>query len=273
LQNGLLLGNAATFVKTSGQYYYTPVLSYFTNVIGPPWLLEFWMQAPDSGQVAQQDSYLWDFGPGGGNRPAILYDYVGGAQPRDGLEMFAGGTRTGAGPVISDQNWHHVIFAYYGNGTSGLDDRMDIYVDGTNAVQYVQNTFSSDLTMGSQMIVGTSAPQYAAFDGFTGNLDELAIYDWSSMTNEANVTARVTDMAARHFAAAIGSPPLSIASASGQVIVSWGASVNRFVLQSTASLSAPNWTSVVATPTVANGIEQVAITPGPNSQFFRLHFQ
>lgn len=273
LQDGLLLGNAATFVKTSGEYYYTSDLNYFTNVIGPPWLLEFWMQAPDSDQVGQQDSYLWNFGPGGGNTPAILYDYVGGAQPRDGLEMFANGTRTGAGPIITDQNWHHVIFAYYGNGGSGLDDRMDIYVDGTNAVQYVQNTFTSDLTMRSQMIVGTSAPQFAPFDGFTGNLDELAIYDWSSMTNEADMTAMVTAMAARHFAAAIGSPPLSIGFVNGQIVVSWGASVNGFVLQSTTSLSNPSWSNVAASPTIASGIEQVAITPGTESQFFRLHFQ
>ncbi len=273
LGDGLLLGNAATFVKTSGQYYYTSLLNYFTSVIGPPWLLEFWMQAPDSDQVGQQDSYLWNFGPGGGNDPAILYDYVGGARSRDGLEMFASGTRTGAGPVITDQNWHHVIFAYYGNGSSGLDDRMDIYVDGTNAAQYVQNTFSSDLTMRSQMIVGTSAPPYASGDGFTGNLDEMAIYDWSSMTNEDDVTAMVTDMAARHFAAAIGSPTLSIAFANGQIVVSWGASVNGFVLQSTTSLSNPSWSDVAATPTIVSGIEQVEITPGPESQFFRLSLQ
>lgn len=269
-RDGLNLGNAATFVKANGQYFYSSSLGYSSAVIQPPWLLEFWMQASLYGQSKQQDSYLIDFGPGGGNAPAVLYDYVGGAQPRNGLEMFAVGTRTGAGPVIADPYWHHVIFACYGNGTVGVTNRMDIYLDGTSTAENIQKTFSSSLTMDSQFLIGTSAPQYAAIDGFTGNMDEVAVYDLSGFTNVAAVTTKASSLASRHFAAAIGSPPIAINLTNNQVIISWGISVNGFHLQSSPTLTNPQWVNTTNLPTFVNKMEQVTINPGTESQFFRL---
>jgi hypothetical protein len=54
----------------------------------------------------------------------------------------------------------------------------------------------------------------------------------SGSTNESDVTAHVSELAARHFAAAIGSPPLAITLANTQAVISWEVSVNGFVLQS-----------------------------------------
>jgi hypothetical protein len=269
-RDGLNLGNAASFIKTNGEYYFTSALNYTSNQIQPPWLLEFWMQASLYGQSSQQDSYLIDFGPGGGNAPAVLYDYVGGAQPRNGLEMFAAGTRTGAGPVIADSYWHHVLFACYGNGIVGVTNRMDIYLDGTKAAQNVQSSFSSALTMDSQFLIGTSAPQYAASDGFTGNLDEVAVYDLSTLTSASAVTATASSLAVRHFAAAIGNPVLAVTFTNNQVSISWGISVNGFALQSSRSLSPPQWTNFPASPTIIGESEEINITPGDQCLFFRL---
>lgn len=269
-QDGLNLGNAASFVKTNGEYYFTSALNYISGQIQPPWLLEFLMQASLYGQSTQQDSYLIDFGPGGGNSPAVLYDYVGGADPRNGLEMFAAGTRTGAGPVITDPYWHHILFACYGNGTIGVANRMDIYLDGTNAAQDVQSSFSSSLAMNSQFLIGTSAPQYATFDGFTGNLDEVAVYDLSASTNINSVTAKAFSLAARHFAAAIGNPPLAVTLTNNQINISWGISVNGFALQSSPALSPPRWTNFPGSPTIIGEREEINLTAGDQCQFFRL---
>jgi Concanavalin A-like lectin/glucanases superfamily len=198
LGDGLNLGNAASFQV--GDYFIVQNIAAATNSVQGPWLLEFWMQVQGS-QEFQRNNYLMNFGSAGGNAPAVLYDYVGGAQPREGVELFANGNRTGAGPIIDDQNWHHLVFAYYGNETSGAADRLDIYMDGTNAAQNIRGNFSSPLSL-TRFVVGTSAPQFAGSDGFEGNLDEIALYNLSSMTNESTVTAKVSQIASNHFALA-----------------------------------------------------------------------
>ena len=67
-----------------------------------------------------------NFGTGGENVPAVLYDYVGSAQPRYGLELFRISVGwTGPGPLVSDTSWHHVVFVYYGNGTDGIANRAE----------------------------------------------------------------------------------------------------------------------------------------------------
>jgi len=260
-QSGLGLGRAANIPV--GGYFNIGQITYLTNSLAAPWLIEFWIQALGS-QDTQRNDYLANFG---NNAPAILYDYVGGAQPRDGLEMFRGG-RTGLGPVLADANWHHVLVAYYGDGATGVADRLDMYVDGTNAAQNIRATFSSALTLGS-LVVGTSGPQFATADGFEGNLDEFAIYDLTAVTSESDVTTMAADLAARHFAAA--QQAIIAATKNGnQLKLSWPAAVTGFDLEGTASLITPNWQPVTITPTLNNGRYEVNVTLSGDQQFFRL---
>jgi hypothetical protein len=246
--------------------YFIGQLTFPGNSIPAPWLMEFWMQATGSDAV-QRNSYLINVG---NSTPGILFDYVGGAQPRDGLELYGGGGRSGAGPVVSDTNWHHVLFAYYGDGISGVADRLDAYLDGTNAAQNIRATFGiSSLPLGGQLVVGTSLPQYAVADGFQGNLDEVAIYKLSSLGTEGEVTTRAADLAARHFAAATAGL-IDISKTGSQVTLSWNSSGVGFVLESTLSLAAPQWTNVNITPVTNNGVASVLVPIAGQSAFFRL---
>ena len=95
-------------------------------------------------QEYQRNNYLMNFG---NNAPAVLYDYIGAAQPRDSIELYSLHGRTGAGPVITMYtNFHYVLFVFYGDGVNGVTNRLDIYVDGTNAAENVRGLFTSPLT-------------------------------------------------------------------------------------------------------------------------------
>jgi hypothetical protein len=260
INSGLPLGNAAHF--PAGGYFSIDQITFRTNTIEAPWLVEFWMQVEGS-QAAQRNDYLANFG---NNAPAILYDYAGGAQP-GGLELFRGG-RTDAGPIVADGRWHHVLFAYYGDGITGVADRVDIYFDGTNAAQNVRASFASALTL-SSLVIGTSAPQFAVADGFEGNLDEFAIYDLSEFTTENEVAAKAADVASRHFAAA-QQPSLRTSLANDQLTISWNSSAVGFVLESAATLSNAPWSPVNIVPTVTDGQSRVAVPATDQSRFFRL---
>ena len=260
--SGLALGNAAHIPV--GGYFNIGQITFSTNAVAAPWLVEFWMQAEGS-QAAQRNDYLINFG---NNAPAVLYDYVGGAQPRGGLELFRAGGRSGAGPVVADAKRHHVLVAYYGDGLTGVADRLDIYLDGTNAAQNVRATFASSLTL-SSLFFGTSEARFASPDGFEGNLDELALYDLASLATENGVTAKAADIAARHFAAA-QQPSLAASLASGQLSISWNSSAAGFTLESTTNLTTLSWSPVNITPTVVDGRSRVTVSVTNQFRFFRL---
>jgi hypothetical protein len=84
----------------------------------------------------------------------------------------------------------------------------------------VQNSFSSALDVGHEVIVGGAQPGYLEFQG---RMDEIAVYDLSAFSNEDAVTADITNLVALHAAAALVAPPpnLSIALTGGQLIVNW----------------------------------------------------
>ncbi len=263
--SGLALGNAAHIPV--GGYFTIDQIAYPKTTVAAPWLVEFWMQAEGS-QAAQRNDYLANFGA---NAPGIFYDYVGGAQPRQGLELYTPTGRSGAGPLVTDAAWHHVLFAYYGDGGTGVADRLDIYLDGTNAAQNVRAAFSSPLAL-SSLSFGSSGAQWAAADGFEGNLDELAVYELESGATETDVTTRAADLAARHFAAAHQAPlPALVAALSGgQLILAWDASATGFALESSGSLTTPDWKPVTIAPVTEDGHFRVALPPTNQFEFFRL---
>lgn len=267
--SGLDLGHAAQF--NGATYFIAEDLNAPKLSLTAPWMLEFWLQVQGANEGLRSD-YLMNFGGGGGNQPAVLFDYVGGLNPDNGLELYAGG-RTGAGPVVGDAAWHHALFVYYGDGTTGVADKLDIYLDGVLAGSDARNTFGAALIVDSRFVVGTSAPQFAAGDGFEGRIDEIALYDLSSLSTEAAVTARAADYAARHFAAAVAIPvefTLEISLSGNQITVSWPALATGYRLEQTTTLTDPQWQAVDADPTPNGNLLQVTLAADGAARFLRL---
>ncbi len=166
--------------------------------LGPPWAVEFWMQVQGDNTLGAGDrqDYIANFD---GNATAFIYDY----NPEE-LEMYAQVFgRTGSGPHVSDTQWHHVFWVYYGDGTNGVADRVDAYIDGA-VVPDVRNNFSRSLILNNSLLFGAALDTGAG--GFEGRLDELAVYDLSGLGTEADVLAKVSDMAPTHYAAGFGDP-------------------------------------------------------------------
>src|SRR5690606_15390588 len=100
--------------------------------------------------------------------------------------------------IINDNAWHHVLFVYYGDGTDGVADRIDAYLDGVE-IPYIGNFLTSRLSL-SQLIVGASGA--TGSDGFAGRMDEVAVYDWSALPDEAAVNAAALEIVETHRGAA-----------------------------------------------------------------------
>jgi hypothetical protein len=250
VSSGLALGNAADL---NGVAYFQAVAPDPARAsLAAPWAVEYWLQVLGENTGERQD-YIANFGA---NSPAFIYDF----NP-DELEMFAG-VRTGDGPIVSDNQWHHVMWVFYGDGAVGVADRADAYLDGV-LLQGIRDTFTRALALNSTIVLGAAQPGY---NGFQGRIDEFAIYDLSALADEAAVTAKVSQMVSNRLAAARMAIPTLAATASGnQLTLSWSGS--GFFLQQTADILAPTgWadvqnggTSPVTVPIEATG-----------SRFFRL---
>ncbi|MCX6922863.1 MAG: hypothetical protein NT154_06580, partial [Verrucomicrobia bacterium] len=256
LNDSLYLGNAADF---NGVDYYR--VAQF-NVGRPaalqaPWGLEFWMQS----QAANNNAYLMNFG---GNSPAAIYNFL--ASYPQALELYGPNGRTGSGsPVVTDQTWHHVFWVFYGDGTAGVADGADVYLDGF-LMPGVRSTFSQPIDVLNSYIVGQAVPGY---NGWLGRLDEIAVYDLSSLGTQDAIATQVGQMVTNHLQAAASGPVvqpiLTFSLAGGKLTLSWSGS--GFVLQQNNLLGNPTgWTNVV------NGnTSPVTITvPATGNMFYRL---
>jgi hypothetical protein len=56
-----------------------------------------------------------------------------------------------------------------------------------------------------------------------------------------------------------------------QPVITWPASLANYEVQSSDSLTSPNWTTVTNSPALVNGQNTVVLTPGGAQKFFRLH--
>jgi len=56
-----------------------------------------------------------------------------------------------------------------------------------------------------------------------------------------------------------------------QPVITWPASLANYEVQSSDSLTTPNWTSVTNVPALVNGQNTIVLTPGGAPEFFRLH--
>lgn len=189
------LGRAADY--DGATYFQTDTLRTTKPTLPAPWAVEFWVQALGVNETTgDRQDYLINFGPqGGDNAPAFIYDYKA-----DQLEIFAG-NRTDNGPTFNDNEWHHVLWVFYGDGSVGVANRVDAWFDGTR-VENIRNNFTRAINASSRVLVG--AALVGGVGGFEGRLDEVAVYDLSGLADEAAITAKVTAMVTGHRAAATG---------------------------------------------------------------------
>jgi hypothetical protein len=248
--SGLSLGNA---IDLNGVSYFQAVApDPAQSSVTAPWALEFWVQVQGENQNERQD-YFMSFG---GEALSFIYDF----KP-DQLEMFSGG-RTDGGPTISDAQWHHVMWVFYGDGTAGVADRADAYLDGVPFTN-VRNTFTRAFPLSGTVVVGAARPGY---NGFQGRLDEVAVYDLGGLSDEGSVSAKVSQMVTNHMSAALTTFPTLNCARSGNVLtLTW--SGTGFVLQENNSITAGSgWTDV------ANGQSSPATVTiqATGNRFFRL---
>lgn len=193
IDSGLSLGSAASFDGQNGipgsleaSRFYAPDLRGdptpgsnndspgYDFIESQLWAIEMWLQVQGDNSIGDADrkNYIIESFNGGdvSNDPGLIYDFNA-----DELEMFGGG-RTGPGneSTIEDTDWHHVIFAFYGNdGGFGVADRQDIVIDGEF---YINDTpgFSSGFGL-KDFSLGATARNLT--EAFEGRIDEVAIYD------------------------------------------------------------------------------------------------
>ena len=140
-----------------------------------------WLQVTGGNTIGDADrhDYLIESfnGTNTSNDPGLIYDFNA-----DELEMFGRGrTGPGNGSTIEDEDWHHVIFAFYGNdGGFGVADRQDIVIDGEFYIDESPG-FSSGFGLQDFSLGATTRNLTEAFEG---RIDEVAIYDVGTMLLE-----------------------------------------------------------------------------------------
>ncbi len=177
--SGLNLGNTASFNGTDGGRFRAANLDGANLAFVPTqlWAAEMWVQLNNT---SSPGNYLLESSAGGLNDPGLIYGFDFGNGPDDDrLEMFRGG-RTGAtGPTIDDNDFHHVVFAFYGNSSGfGVANRRDIIIDGVTF-----SDTSSDFSAGFGLeALSVGATEFGiGLNPTNGRIDELAIYDIGSM--------------------------------------------------------------------------------------------
>ena len=96
-----------------------------------------------------------------------------------------------------------------------------------------------------------------------------------TITNTVNVSSSVTDpLKANNKATSklvVQGVQLSFSQSSSSLVFSWPASASSYALQSTPTLSPPNWTNVISpAPALVNGQYTATIPISPGTLFFRL---
>ncbi len=194
--SGLALGRAADFTRVGGCFMSGMMQQ---GQMPGAWAIEFWVQAADD-RNNQPMQYLLNAGvdmPYGPHNPAVVIESD--ADAKNELRFYGYGTGHARGGMIAaDRRWHHVLFAFYGNGSwFGVALRTDVVVDGRlKTIDHGGFTSSFDL---NRLIIGAADEDAAS--RFHGRIDEIAIYDLSGLSVK-QIESRLRDIARRHIQAA-----------------------------------------------------------------------
>lgn len=203
---GASLGSAAQFNGTTGDMFRAadlfgdPTPGVNNNSPGQDfiatqiWAVEFWFNATN--QPSQYFSETFD-GGGNSNNPGLIYNFNPGQ-----VEMFSAGQRFGPTGIAPDQ-WHHVVFAFYGNNSGFGDNLREIYVDGV-LTQDTTTAFSSGHGL-QQITIGNAGNGTVPVNGM---IDEYAIYELGNLPDLAARRAHVADIVDHRNVSSVVEPPL-----------------------------------------------------------------
>lgn len=249
------LGYAA---ELAGNGHFKTLLESGLSELSGPFGVEFWVRS----LAANPGTYLVNFGNyeavGGDNSPALIYNFNPGY-----LELFGPSRTATEGPTLPDNEWHHVMYVFYGSEAVGVAPLVEIYLDST--AYSIANPGTSWRINLAGLVVGAALP--SGVNGFTGNLDELAIYDFSAAADETSLRTKVTGLITSHMLASTGvvSTPasLNIQVSGTNAILTWTAGAG-ILLQESPNLAA--WTTV----TGAASPFTVPLPTGGGKKFYRL---
>jgi hypothetical protein len=167
---GVSLGSAAVFDGTPGGRFQAsdvvpgggPGAGFITS---QRWAVEFWVNLGSTNATYISEMYS-DCCT---NDASMIAGFL------PGFEMFSGGRTGNAAPVPLSQNtWHHVVAAFYGNSSGFADNLREIYVDGVLALSDTTSNFSSGHGLNQLAIGNAVAP---ADNAQPLMVDEYAIYE------------------------------------------------------------------------------------------------
>jgi concanavalin A-like lectin/glucanase superfamily protein len=149
-----------------------------------------------------------------------------------------------------------------------------VVYDGANLVLYRNGN------QGAQGGAATNAVTAAlGFAGYTGSIligSELASKTWNGMLDDVAVfnvalsQSQIDTVMSGNFTSFTTRPPLFVKLSSGNVVLSWTAMLPGFQLQSSPSLSPPQWTNVPTGPVQQGPLLTVTLPVGAGTKFFRL---
>jgi hypothetical protein len=164
------------------------------------------------------------------------------------------------------------------------------YFDATNDVQNTKFTFTATLVWnrhdGQSNINDLNLYLYNTVNSilvaesisFVNNVEHLYVCNlpqgrynlqvWKAGGNAGN--GRVTSDETYALAWEFFALPLAVSQSGTNVVLNWPIYPTGFVVESTPSLSAPSWTTIVASPLVIDGTNSLTLPASANQKFFRL---
>lgn len=142
--------------------------------------VELWFNARDLTGMYLSESFT----EGGiANTSSLIYGFNAHFGANE-FEIFSGDR---SGTVVSPNVWHHVVVGHYDSG------ELDIYIDGELAA--VTGDFNSPWAFGRMSVGGIVV---GGSNGFSGEIDEYAIYDLTGLADTSARRAHVADISG-HF--------------------------------------------------------------------------
>jgi hypothetical protein len=234
---GVSLGQALALDNTVASVWNTSDLSgpAFTGA----WAYEVWINSADP--TAYQ--YILGANAGNGFNTGSILQYANFAQDAGTPHIFVYPAWPGAtATALQSAGWHHWVFV---NKPAG--GGSEVYQDGV----YL-GAFQEGLTINAFQATELRAGGWNAGangENFTGQIDELAIYDLSSVADPFDLSAKAEEIAGHYN---VGNPALPFritniarSPANGQLTLTWDSRPGQnYRLNSSTDLV--NWSTIVA---------------------------